>query len=348
MDGDSSMLISTNLVSFHTDLLHEVISDLCYVDAMAFRWTCKRMNVLSQPSFKDIFLARLYPLLNLDPNKTIVDFFPFEEDFDTSIDNLKREMLKGHDEGTIDYFQVGNMMRKHRYHLCQMIKETQSIIAGSFILDCLYNTNYHNDIDLYAHPYSSMRKFLTMSGFFHYNGETPPEETQTILHGIETLSLKETNHNEIIQYIPVALRKVFPSRTSCDVGWKRPPKQFGSLQTIINRSYDLDICKSCFDGEKLYVRSWKKLFGRYDYIKCNMRFVTRFYRDDGDDDDVEGIDLEITEIRAKKYRSRGFRIEPHPQNNLIIEMVTNVMENGKLGIEAIEQGLINLDRFFLE
>jgi len=32
---------------------------------------------------------------------------------------------------------------------CNNLYETGAYVAGSFILDCLYDTNYHRDIDIY-------------------------------------------------------------------------------------------------------------------------------------------------------------------------------------------------------
>lgn len=333
------------LLLLHKDILRGTMSHLCYVDIMSLRWTCRLLNSYPQPSFKTIFIQRLYPLLNLDPTKTIQAFFEQEEDYDTSVNDLCDLLRWGTiPQETDQYQKVGDITRQHRYRLCEMLKETESVIAGSFILDCLYNTNFHNDIDLYVHQQSSMRKFMRISGFsWHGTGSAA---LNIISPSIENLSLVDTNRSEVIQFIPIDLRIRRPERKSTDLGWKRPAMTLGSIRNFINASYDLDICKSCFDGENLYVRSWKKLFERYDYIKCNMRFVTKFYRDTGDDE--SGIDLEITEHRAEKYRSRGFKIFPHPKTNEIIESIKEAMKTCELGVAAIDMGVINLDRFYFE
>ena len=84
-----------------------------------------------------------------------------------------------------------------------------------------------------------------------------PVRENMISPRMENLSLGETNRSEVIQLIPVSLKKRRQKRSPNDIGWKRPPMVRGSLKTVINRSYGLDLTKSCFDGEKLYVRSWK-------------------------------------------------------------------------------------------
>lgn len=198
-------------------------------------------------------------------------------------------------------------------------------------MDCLYGTNYHRDIDLYCHHDSNrmgMSEFLRTSGIFLRSSRS--NRSYDSPGGISNHLFEGGSQPTTIQYIELNLK---PRKNE-----RRP------LKDIINATYDLDICKSCFDGEKLYVRSWTKLFGRYDYIKCNMRFVMRFYNDEQD-----GTDLHQTELRAEKYRSRGFDIKTHPLNDLIIEHIKSVMKTSNAaGIEAVDDGLINLDKFYME
>jgi len=55
-------------------------------------------------------------------------------------------------------------------------------------------------------------------------------------------------------------------------------KTIRHVREIIDATYDSGICKSCFDGEKLYVRGWRKLWSHYDFIKCNMDIMMELWR----------------------------------------------------------------------
>lgn len=43
---------------------------------------------------------------------------------------------------------ISDNLRKIRYNICEVIYNTGACISGSFILNCLYDTDYHNDIDI--------------------------------------------------------------------------------------------------------------------------------------------------------------------------------------------------------
>lgn len=155
------------------------------------------------------------------------------------------------------------------------------------------------------------------------------------------------------------------------------------IRRLINASYDLDICKNYFNGRELIVRSWKKLIYRYDYIKCNMRYVMKYYEDYcgckdpsncimrdvmwhrtnldkarcGSDLEKwkDHIDMEVTEERMMKYRSRGFDIQLHPQNDEIIRHVIKNLEPNDGNPQEfydrpslMDNGTINLDLFYID
>lgn len=143
------------------------------------------------------------------------------------------------------------------------------------------------------------------------------------------------------------------------------PGERSPSRRLINASYDLDICKSYFNGRDLFVRSWKKLIYKFDYIKCNMRYVMRYYEEAPYDCGCLNacecdnwkfhIDMAVTESRMAKYISRGFDIKLHPRNDEIIKHVILALEpNGDQPntsydrFKYIENGSINLDNFYLE
>jgi hypothetical protein len=125
-----------------------------------------------------------------------------------------------------------------------------------------------------------------------------------------------------------------------------------SIPKCISASYDLDICKSSFDGDKLYIRSWKKLICKYDYIKYNARFIMAVY----DIKTKAGIDKDITLERLEKYKSRGFDIKLHPNSDDINKHIINAINSGKYlinrnnhdKIRYIEDGSIDLNKFYIE
>jgi hypothetical protein len=127
--------------------------------------------------------------------------------------------------------------------------------------------------------------------------------------------------NHIIQIIPIKMTKTNNN--------KFPIRKF------IDATFNLDICKNYFTERELYVRSWKKLIYKYDYIKINIRNLIyqsninklRFW----DDDDIPEpillssykkayvcyFDKTTTNERLEKYKNRGFNIQIHPQQNEI-------------------------------
>jgi hypothetical protein len=130
------------------DALGNIVSRLYYVDAMAFRWTCKLFVGIKQASFTKIFRQRLYPIIQLDPEPNIEAIYKNEDALIDDMELLDTELSNGPvDEKTDDYLRIGKKMQQIRSSFCEVVKNTKSIISGSFILDCLYNTNYHNNIN---------------------------------------------------------------------------------------------------------------------------------------------------------------------------------------------------------
>jgi hypothetical protein len=187
-----------------------------------------------------------------------------------------------------------------------------------------------------------MTAFLRLSGF-----SLSSSTNRYVDGGLYNMFLTNEEISPILQVIPINLPYKRPIRDSNNIQWKNCQYYRKSLPTVINATYDLDICKSYFDGDNLYVRCWEKLFRRSDYIKCNMKFAMHYYQNNNEE---EPTNMDKTESRLKKYRSRGFNIELHPQNSDIITYITDIMKlpHVKNGVQAVNDNLLNLDLFYVE
>jgi len=96
------------------------------------------------PSFKDRFIKRLYPLINLDP--FIKNIYSNYQEYNKNYNEILFKVKQ--DRFSIENMDI-NVMKKLRHNICEIIYKTGACVSGSFLLDCLYDTNYHNDIDIY-------------------------------------------------------------------------------------------------------------------------------------------------------------------------------------------------------
>lgn len=156
-------------------------------------------------------------------------------------------------------------------------------------------------------------------------------------------------HETQLQIVGIETCPVAPCKVD-ELGWELPEWKELSIRSIINATSDLDICKSCWDGKNLYIRSWHKLFGRYDYIKNDLGLIRNGYKtnEDGQDDSPDDYPDAIKD-RLEKYTQRGFNII-HPLNHLIRDHIKSALETPGIGsgIDAVKNNLVNLDLFFME
>ena len=251
---------------------------------------------------------------------------------------------------------------------CEAIYHKGATIAGSFILDCLYETNYHGDIDVYDQrnpedtersgsgfdvkgQYNRFTTYLCQNGFAFFQpclGNSnyvrnflPRSKTVVSQNSRDIFPISRTEKNQI-QIVTSGIAPSAPGRST--------------VNKCILASYDLDICKVGFDGRNLYVRSWLKLIYRFDHMVPNTRFLLSVY-------DASWVEEKhIMENRAQKYRERGFHILRHPLTELIDQHIYRVRHKncyfctggrcpgcpstlGINGLREIELGNINLDRF---
>ncbi len=203
------------------------------------------------------------------------------------------------------------------FEFCEQMKINNTYVSGSFILDVIYNTDCAGDIDIYEGDdkcteyydcdfrldnikYSNRLKFLqymytldldnfsngTKSDFTSYNGP---------IYLIRNYKTKKSNTQ--IQHIVVRSKNV---------------------DKFIENSFDLDICKNYFDGEKLKIGYLDKILTKKDYIRP-LSLLMEFYVDmnDGDNNNQHTLTYE----RMKKYIDRGFDIKKHPNFDKIYKHI---------------------------
>lgn len=111
----------------------------------------------------------------------------------------------------------------------------------------------------------------------------------------------------------------------------------------IKRTFDLDICKSAWDGNNIYIKNWNKLFEKKDYIRPNTKIMELYTERRG------------YQCRMDKYTARGFDIHLHPNfkeieayiNSLTttkgkrnnINPILRYVRDGKLDLERFDQNI---------
>lgn len=243
---------------------------------------------------------------------------------------------------------------------CNHLYKTGAYVTGSFILDCLYDTNFHNDIDVYDqstrkkdHKYDyfseccpnnlQFNQYLYQTHFQNTNkGVTNcvTNAEQCITPRLRTYinqlhPLCHTNHTDFkdsIQIIPIGL--------------KRRHNERSTIPRFIKASFDLDICQNIFDGRQLYIKNVNKLIYKYDYIKINTLFSIGIYEVGRDVDERQ----HVTEKRANKYRERGFHITKHPLCDEMIHTTNYLLEtkcnhNQRNIIKCIDDGNLDLSLY---
>ena len=262
---------------------------------------------------------------------------------------------------------------------CENLYATGAYVAGSFILDCLYDTNHHNDIDIYDQ--TSLIPFYT---------HTDKDGNQSIYNGIDDLygfGTSDMNNLKFTQTLYTMgffskhdtcgpnplLRNYFHSEfynkddltAVCHPQARHrenniynmkdkiqiipigltPKKERSFIPRFISASFDLEICQNIFDGHHLYIKNVNKLLEKYDYIKPNTRFMLNVYPEQTD-----SINL-VTDKRMEKYIKKGFKIERHPKFDEINQHIKEIIDSKKYFgndhylINYIDDGSINLSHY---
>lgn len=233
---------------------------------------------------------------------------------------------------------------RHINEVLDALYASDAIMSGSFILDCLYDTNYHHDVDVYdpsgvvaygpgsgdyGNPGSLKFKFMQYmyaTGYHTHNYPNLPGQGVYVTREFAHPSLYCSKIPCVchpVQIIPVNLT---PKKTLR-----------GTVVRNILATFDLDICKNGFDGRSLYVRSWIKLIYRFDQIMPGTCNILESYRGDRGP--------RMTADRIIKYTSRGFRIKSSPYSAEVLGLLHKYSGPDVNRNALIDDGTINLDLY---
>jgi hypothetical protein len=259
---------------------------------------------------------------------------------------------------------------------CNNLYNTGAYVAGSFVLDCLYNTNYHQDIDIYdqtnsvdyhrskTYVHNSMFKFgddkmrftqsLYSSGFVYVDDEN--EDPSLVIRCFLHKSYPGLKHKRIT--VGNDSKYITPKTNDCiqiiPIGLTLKNNERSVIPRFISASFDLEICQSIFDGHDIHIKNINKIINKYDFIKPNTRFMLSMYPDESyiNYENYEKDECILTQIRMDKYIERGFDIKYHPQYEEIDNFIKETLKSKKYvkgmshyNIKYIESGEIDLSKY---
>ena len=244
--------------------------------------------------------------------------------------------------------------------LCDNLYNTGAYVAGSFILDCLFDTNYHHDIDIYDQTGLD----LIPKPPIYYNGHECCQEEKDRKYSYCDSDRFEDFGYKNLQFTQSLYKMHFKNVTSVGspdpiirsflhvsnpiskkgyvhdkhdilgndsiqiipINLKLLPNERSVIPRFIKNTFDLEICQNIFDGKKLYIKNLNKLIYKYDYIKPNTRFMLNVYQQIEKDED------ENTKNRMNKYIERGFDIKLHPQYDYINKFINSTLKLKKYNL----------------
>jgi hypothetical protein len=377
------------MLALPKETLRIICNNISYIDVVALRWTCKPLSKMPNPSFKDRFMKKLCQVLNiqtLESNLSLDKCDKAIEDLknigtlvrtlrnDINIENdpssfIKRKELN--DEGD-------RLLKIIMQHFCLKLDQCGGYVAGSFILDCLYDTNNHNDIDVFFIT-DSIRDY-NLEDSDDYYGLDLWSNCDRFSYYISMTGFKHMNERDLSNKHEVEMKKLGyydptgGSKTILQIIGVPIYKQDLSLSEFIDATFDMDIVKSRFDGNKLTVINWNKLVERYDQIICTAGLIynmytpnkNKFYLENNppcgwcksspDDKCADCFKLlcqhetdeakKITLRRKEKYIGKGFNITDHPKMDEIIVEVRHVLDNRtRKKISYVIDRTINLHKY---
>ena len=257
--------------------------------------------------------------------------------------------------------------------LCDNLYNTGAYVAGSFILDCLFNTNFHHDIDIYdqtgfdlipkrnetfLHECCQEEKdrkyeYYNTDKFYKYKGSDPNPKNLPFTQSLYKLNF--INLTSVGSPDPIIRSFLHASNPIAKRGYKynkyddiennsiqiipidlKPyPNERSFIPRFIRLTFDLDICQNIFDGKRLQIKNLNKLIHKYDYIKPNTRFMLSVYQQDERDEE------ENTKNRMNKYLERGFDIKLHPEYDKINIFIINTLKLKKYNLFGHQNCIIN-------
>lgn len=167
-------------------------------------------------------------------------------------------------------YTITNILSKLRIFLpdeinilnfCELLYKTNSIIAGSFTLQCYLNENYKNsDLDIFT---------LT------------PEIFQNIFISLKFVIFDQPNYNKFTVYES--------KNKSSKIQLIKPKETFRTVNELIEKTFDLNICMIKFNGYNIIIT---------DEIKWHIKEKTMI---------IVNEDY-LSTNRIDKYKNRGFKL----------------------------------------
>lgn len=208
---------------------------------------------------------------------------------------------------------------------CRLLYQDGAYVSGSFILDCLYNTYTHNDIDIYYQDMGELYHLGKLDFKDHllgkgYHQQYDDHSGITNLSIIDQTGVPPDEQTYPLQLIPI-------------LGGRKAISQF------IWKTFDMDLLKNYFDGQELRVANYSTKFSRSDFIKPNFYILMKTYDIHTKCDQIVHnwqckcgvISRGITKKRIKKYNQRGFHVTKHPKYRELFMEYAQIIHDVDLG-----------------
>ena len=176
-------------------------------------------------------------------------------------------------------------MRLSEEFFIKMLK-SGAIIGWLFYIGLFIDNDDFNDVDIFDPTENYMDNFIEISEYLFQKYDYD-DKTYEFVFRVRHFHAKYKK----IQHIMVCSNPV----------------------RYINATFDMEICKNFYDGEKLYIKSWDKLIRRSDYIKPNGLLMEYYINTSK----VEKLSLN----RLIKYKERGSDVKLHPNYNEIKKFI---------------------------
>jgi len=217
---------------------------------------------------------------------------------------------------------IAHKLKKHTENpeeLLNIVNLSKGCISGSFILAILYDQDFYNDIDIYENFNGNIPEDIyNITSFSPFSENISSEKKINLDYNYQG--------TKISAYLKQFLN-VDPNNNSCGYNiicsCVNNYKIFQhilipfNLPKFIFNYFDMDICSNMYYNDRLYVKSWDKLFSRIDIIRpdCVLGMTLASINES------KTRILEKTNTRIIKYNQRGFKITKHPQYDQIFETI---------------------------
>ena len=226
--------------------------------------------------------------------------------------------------------------------LCVQLKNNNCVVSGSYILDCLYGTNYSSDIDIFKNVNNGINqdvyctRTLDIPEQQHLNSHLYEFKSYLAKIGAKQNEIPELHDDDNSGYCGRGYNPNGPGyNVRCillnvsNYILNDKTIQFISItkdyREYIDTVFDLDICKNFFDGEKLYIKNIDKLVKKYDAYKPINSVCKYLYN--------PNLSEQNNLSRMGKYIQRGFDIKKHDKFSEIKQRIDEKVNIYKLSIE---------------